>query len=89
MFFSLFQCIPHICTSITFYLLYISLSIQVHAYLFESRSLLVVRSSNPVHTVSLITNNYFYLSNRKKIESDTANIQRIDQNRDKGIQRSN
>ena len=53
-------------TSITFYLLYKSLSVQVHAYLFQPLSPLVVRSSNLVHTVSLITNNYFYLSNTRR-----------------------
>ena len=74
MFLSLFQYIPHLFTSITFYLLYISLSIQVHAYLFQSLPLLAIRSSNLVHTVTLITNNYFYLSNIKEIENDTANI---------------
>ena len=85
--FTSFQYIPHLFTSITFYLLYISLSIHVHAYLFEFLSLHVVKSSNLVHTVSLITNNYFYSSNRKEIENDTANIQGIDRNREKGIRR--
>ena len=53
MLFSLFQSISHLFTSITFYLLYISLLIQVHAYLFSSLSLLIVKSFNFVHTVSL------------------------------------
>ena len=87
MFFSLFKYIPHLFISITLYLLYISLAIQVQAYFFQSLSLLVVRYSNLLHTVSLITNNYFYLSNRKEIENDTANLQSIDRNRKKGIRR--
>ena len=66
--------ISFISTTITFYLLYNSLLIQLHVYLFQSQPLFVVRSSNLVHTVSLITNNYFYLSDRKEIENDTANI---------------
>ena len=57
MFNSLFQYIPLVFTSITFYLLYISLSIQAHANLFQYLSLLVDRSTNLVHIVSLITNN--------------------------------
>ena len=73
--------ISHLFTFITFYLLYASFSIQVHTYIFQPISLLVVRSSNLVDTVSLITNNYFYLSNRKKIENSTANIQVINRNR--------
>ena len=81
MFFSLFQYIPHLFTSITFYLLYISLPIQVHVYLFSSLSILVVISSNLVHTASLITNNYIYLMNRNEMENDTAKIQGIDRNR--------
>ena len=36
------------------------------AYLFKSLSLLVVRSSNLVHTVSLITNNCKYSRYRPK-----------------------
>ena len=87
MFFSLFPYIPHLFTSITIYLLYISLSIQIHAYLFQSLSLLVIISSNLVHIASLITNNYFYLSNRKEIENDTANIQGIDRNRENRFRR--
>ena len=78
MFFSLFKYILHLFTSITFNLLYISFSIQVHAYFFQTPALLVVRSANLVYTVSLIINNYFYLSNRKEIENDTANIQEIE-----------
>ena len=39
-FFSLFQYIPLLFTSIAFYLLYILLSIQIHAYLFQYLSLL-------------------------------------------------
>ena len=39
MLFSSFQYILHLFTSITFYLKYISLSIQVHAYLFQPRFL--------------------------------------------------
>ena len=87
MFFSLFQNILHLFIFIAFYPLYISLSIQVHAYFFQSLTVLVVRSSNLEHTVSLIANNYFYLLNRKNIGNDAANIQDIDRNREKGIQR--
>ena len=89
MFFSLFQHIPHLFTSITFYLfyLYISLSIQVDAYFFQSLSLLVIRSFNLVYTVTFITNNYFYLSNRKEIENDTVNIQGMNRNREKYMRR--
>ena len=91
---SLSQPNPHLSTCIYFYvfsihhyLLYIFLSIQDHAYLFQSLSLFVVKSSNLVHTVSLITNNYFYLSNKKEIENDTENIQVINRNREKDIWR--
>ena len=55
------------------------MSTQVHAYLFLSLPLLVVRSSNLVHILSLITNNYFYLSNRREIKNETENIPGIDQ----------
>ena len=48
---------------------------------------IIVRSSSLVHTVSLILNNYVYLSDRKEIENDTSNIQGIDRNREKGIRR--
>ena len=57
---------------------FVSLSIQVHAYIFSSLCVLVVKSSNNVHIVSLITNNYFYLLNRKEIKNDTANTEGID-----------
>ena len=84
MFFSLFQYIPHLFTSITFYLFVnpgscLSILILV--------PLLAVRFSNLVHTVSLIANNHLYLSNRKKIENYTANIPGIDRNSGKGIRR--
>ena len=61
--------------------------IQIHAYLFPPLSILMVRSSNYVYAVYLITNNYFYLLNQKEIENNTANIQGIDLNREKVIQR--
>ena len=54
--------------------LYISLSIQVHDYLFPSLFILALRSSYLVDTVSLFTDNYFYLLNRKEINNYTANI---------------
>ena len=57
--------------------LYISLSIQVHAYIFLSLSIIVIRPSNLVHTVSLITNYYFHLLNRKERENGSTNIQGI------------
>ena len=63
-----------------FLYLFIFLCQSRFTYLFPSLSILVVRSSNFVYIVSLITNNYFYLLNREEIENNTANIQGIDQN---------
>ena len=72
-------------------LIYLSLSLSVSCislvYLFQSQPLVVVRSSNLVHTISLIANNYFYLPNRKKIKNDTEKIHSMDRNREKCIRR--